>query len=75
MLSIECEDKSGIPTDERLENIQQGGGSPVGGEDIGIINLAFAYGRYLLWKNGRVTGLRARGGEIVNIEWRDGKVV
>ncbi|MGN0700648.1 MAG: glycoside hydrolase family 95-like protein, partial [Oscillospiraceae bacterium] len=27
------------------------------------------------WKNGKVSGLRARGGEVVNIEWRDGKIV
>ena len=25
VLSIECEDKSGIPTDERLENVHDGG--------------------------------------------------
>ncbi|MBI5835241.1 MAG: glycoside hydrolase N-terminal domain-containing protein [Armatimonadetes bacterium] len=27
------------------------------------------------WANGRVTGLRARGGATVDITWRDGKVV
>ena len=59
MLSIECKDKSGIPTDERLENIQQGGGSPAGGEDIGLINLAFAYGRYLLISSSREGSLPA----------------
>ncbi|GAB6165925.1 hypothetical protein JCM19992_19250 [Thermostilla marina] len=27
------------------------------------------------WPNGRVTGLRARGGYIVDFQWRDGKVL
>ena len=53
VLSIECEDKSGIPTDKRLEKIQQGG------EDIGLINLAFAYGRYLLISSSRKGSLPA----------------
>ncbi|MFQ7289017.1 MAG: glycoside hydrolase family 95-like protein [Lacrimispora saccharolytica] len=26
------------------------------------------------WKNGRITGLRARGGEIYDIEWRAGEL-
>ena len=28
------------------------------------------------WKNGRVTGLRLRGGKVLkNLEWRDGEIV
>lgn len=47
MLEIECEDKSAIPTDKRLENIQNDE------KDLGLINLAFAYGRYLLISSSR----------------------
>ncbi|MGN0688294.1 MAG: glycosyl hydrolase family 95 catalytic domain-containing protein [Oscillospiraceae bacterium] len=53
VLSIECEDKSGIPTDKRLENVHNGS------EDIGLINLAFAYGRYLLISSSREGSLPA----------------
>lgn len=53
VLSIECEDKSRIPTDKRLENLQ------TGKEDIGLINLAFAYGRYLLIASSREGSLPA----------------
>lgn len=52
-LEIECEDKSGIPTDERLSAIKQGA------EDIGLVNLAFAYGRYLLISSSREGSLPA----------------
>lgn len=53
ILSIECEDKSDLPTDERLERIKNGG------EDNGLINLAFAYGRYLLIASSREGSLPA----------------
>ncbi len=53
VLEIECEDKSSIPTDERLERIKNGG------EDIGLINLAFGYGRYLLVSSSREGSLPA----------------
>ena len=26
------------------------------------------------WKNGKITGLRARGGRVYDIEWRNGKI-
>ena len=47
ILSIDCEDKSAIPTNERLKAVQDGG------TDDGLINLAFAYGRYLLASSSR----------------------
>ena len=53
VLSIECEDKSNIPTDIRLEKIKDGD------EDTGLINLAFAYGRYLLIASSREGSLPA----------------
>lgn len=53
ILSIECEDKSDLPTDERLERIKSGD------EDNGLINLAFAYGRYLLIASSREGSLPA----------------
>ena len=52
-LSIECEDKDDIPTDIRLKNVQNGE------SDNGLINLAFAYGRYLLVSSSRPGSLPA----------------
>ena len=52
-LEIECGDKSSVPTDERLAAVKNGG------EDIGLINLAFAYGRYLLISSSRPGSLPA----------------
>ena len=52
-LSIECEDRDDVPTDERLKAVQDGG------EDNGLINLSFAYGRYLLISSSRVGSLPA----------------
>ena len=52
-LEIECEDRSGIPTDERLKAVQDGG------EDNGLVNLVFAYGRYLLISSSRPGSLPA----------------
>ncbi|MCR5251576.1 MAG: glycoside hydrolase family 95 protein [Lachnospiraceae bacterium] len=52
-LSIECEDRDGVPTDERLKAVQDGG------TDDGLINLAFSYGRYLLVSSSRPGSLPA----------------
>ncbi len=52
-LSIECEDRSSIPTDERLKAVQDGG------TDDGLVNLCFAYGRYLLISSSRQGSLPA----------------
>ncbi len=52
-LSIECENRDDVPTDERLGAVQDGG------EDNGLINLSFAYGRYLLISSSRVGSLPA----------------
>ena len=46
-LSIECKDRDDIPTDVRLKKVQDGE------NDNGLINLAFAYGRYLLVSSSR----------------------
>lgn len=60
-LLLESEDRSGIPTDRRLEAVQRGE------EDTGLISLAFAYGRYLLVSSSR------EGSLPVNLQgiWND----
>ena len=52
-LSIDCEDKDDVPTDERLKAVQDGG------TDDGLVNLVFAYGRYLLISSSRPGSLPA----------------
>lgn len=52
-LEIECEDKSALPTDERLAAVKNGA------KDTGLVNLAFAYGRYLLISSSRPGSLPA----------------
>ncbi len=52
-LEIECEDKDNIPTDVRLKKVQDGE------TDNGLINLSFAYGRYLLVSSSRPGSLPA----------------
>lgn len=52
-LDIRCRDMDGIPTDRRLELAEDGG------EDIGLVNLSFAYGRYLLAASSREGSLPA----------------
>ncbi len=42
VLSLEAPDRTAVPTDRRLAKVKEGK------EDTGLINLAFAYGRYLL---------------------------
>ena len=53
VLSLEAEDRSDLPTDQRLKRVQEGA------EDNGLINLAFAYGRYLLISASREGSLPA----------------
>ena len=53
VLSLESEDHSSITTDRRLKLVQ------AGEEDPGLINLAFAYGRYLLISSSREGSLPA----------------
>ncbi len=52
-LEIDCIDLDAVPTDERLKAVREGG------EDNGLINLAFAYGRYLLTASSRPGSLPA----------------
>ncbi|MCI8562129.1 MAG: glycoside hydrolase family 95 protein [Lachnospiraceae bacterium] len=52
-LEIDCPDNDDIPTDSRLEAVQNGR------EDIGLVNLSFAYGRYLLAASSRKGSLPA----------------
>lgn len=52
-LSLESEDRSEVPTDRRLAEVQEGS------EDPGLINLAFSYGRYLLVSSSREGSLPA----------------
>ncbi len=52
-LFIDCEDKSDVPTDVRLQEVANGG------TDIGLVNLSFAFGRYLLIASSREGGLPA----------------
>ena len=52
-LSLESADRSDVPTDQRLAEVQSGA------EDPGLINLAFSYGRYLLISSSRKGSLPA----------------
>ena len=52
-LSLESADRSDVPTDQRLAEVQSGA------EDPGLINLAFSYGRYLLISSSREGSLPA----------------
>ena len=51
-LSIDCENLDDIPTDVRLENNKSK-------EDLGLVNLAFSYGRFLLISSSRKGSLPA----------------
>ena len=52
-LSIDCVDRDDVPTDDRLKAVQEGG------TDDGLVNLTFAYGRYLLISSSRPGSLPA----------------
>lgn len=52
-LNIECANHDSIPTNLRLENVRKGD------DDIGLVNLSFAYGRYLLAASSRPGSLPA----------------
>lgn len=60
-LDIDCRRRDDVPTDQRLENVKHGG------EDIDLVNLSFAYGRYLLSASSR------RGSLPANLQgiWND----
>ncbi len=53
VLTLDAEDLSAVPTDQRLRAVQNGG------EDAGLISLVFAYGRYLLISSSREGSLPA----------------
>ena len=53
VLSLESDDRTDVPTDRRLAEVQEGT------RDTGLINLAFAYGRYLLVSSSRKGSLPA----------------
>ena len=53
VLSLESSDRSDVPTDQRLKEVREGA------SDTGLINLAFAYGRYLLVSSSRKGSLQA----------------
>ncbi len=52
-ISVDCPQKESIPTDCRIKAAREGG------EDIGLVNLSFAYGRYLLAASSRKGSLPA----------------
>lgn len=52
-LFIDCPDNDGIPTDKRLDAVRNGS------TDMGLVNLSFAYGRYLLAASSRQGSLPA----------------
>ena len=54
VLDLESEDMSGVPTDVRIKKVQDGTAA-----DTGLINLSFAYGRYLLISSSRKGSLPA----------------
>lgn len=52
-LNLECVNNDGTPTDILIENVKKGG------DDAGLVNLSFAYGRYLLAASSRPGSLPA----------------
>lgn len=61
VLELECADRDDIPTDRRINAVQNGS------DDFGLVNLSFAYGRYLLAASSR------RGSLPANLQgiWND----